>query len=162
MLERADFSRDLHFLTRSTGDTLDYTGSGLHEGSKLIWASAGEKRRELGLELRRPPDLPQGFSDLRVAGPGLLLVRGPAHTLARNEPDPSLEELAVFLLPGRGGSLFRWQPWWMTLNFAPRLWRIIYGWSLPARTRLRTVMGPMPACGPSIGPVTPRCCWTPG
>lgn len=91
------------FFDPQHGDTLDYTGSGLHEGSKLIWASAGEKRRELGLELRRPPDLPQGFSDLRVAGPGLLLVRGPAHTLARNEPDPSLEELArVFASwPGR-------------------------------------------------------------
>lgn len=103
MLERADFSRDLHFLTRSTGDTLDYTGSGLHEGSKLIWASAGEKRRELGLELTSAPDLPDGFCGPRVAGPGLLVLRGPAHGLGRGEPDPRLEELArVFASwPGR-------------------------------------------------------------
>lgn len=94
LLERTDFSRDLHFLTRSTSDTLDYTGCGLHEGSKLIWASAGEKRRELGLELRGAPDLPEGFSEPRVAGPGLLVVRGPAHSLERGEPDPRMEELA--------------------------------------------------------------------
>ena len=94
LLERTDFSRDLHFLTRSTSDTLDYTGCGLHEGSKLIWASAGEKRRELGLEPRGVPDLPEGFSEPRVAGPGLLVVRGPAHSLERGEPDPRMEELA--------------------------------------------------------------------
>lgn len=113
LLERTDFSRDLHFLTRSTSDTLDYTGCGLHEGSKLIWASAGEKRRELGLELRGAPDLPEGFSEPRVAGPGLLVVRGPAHSLERGEPDPRMEELArrleawpereAFPLGGRGG-----------------------------------------------------------
>ena len=85
---------------RSTSDTLDYTGCGLHEGSKLIWASAGEKRRELGLEPRGVPDLPEGFSEPRVAGPGLLVVRGPAHSLERGEPDPRMEELARRLGPG--------------------------------------------------------------
>ncbi len=94
MLERADFSRDLHFLTRSTSDTLDYTGSGLHEGSKLIWASAGEKRRDLALEARALPDLPDGFGEARVAGPGMLVLRGPAHGLERGQADPLLEELA--------------------------------------------------------------------
>ncbi|WP_417291846.1 UbiD family decarboxylase [Desulfovibrio porci] len=105
VLERADFSRDLHFLTRSTSDTLDYTGSGLHEGSKLIWASAGEKRRELALEPRALPDLPEGFSEARVAGTGMLVLRGPAHSLERGEPDPRLEDLARCLeaWPNREG-----------------------------------------------------------
>lgn len=107
MLERADFSRDLHFLTHSTSDTLDYTGLGLNEGSKLIWASAGEKRREAGVELAGAaadlPPLPEGFGHVRVAGPGMLVLRGPAHALGRNEPDPRMEQLARALScwPGR-------------------------------------------------------------
>lgn len=107
LLERTDFARDLHFITHSTNDTLDYTGLGLNEGSKLIWAAAGEKRRELGLEMTGPaadmPPLPEGFGDARVAGPGLLVLRGPKHALGRNEPDPAMETLADALAhwPGR-------------------------------------------------------------
>ena len=41
--------RDLHFQTRTTIDTLDYSaGEGLNAGSKLVIAAAGPKRRELG------------------------------------------------------------------------------------------------------------------
>lgn len=107
LLERTDFARDLHFITHSTNDTLDYTGLGLNEGSKLIWAAAGEKRRELGLELTGQaadlPSLPEGFGDARVAGPGLLVLRGPRHALGRNETDPAMENLADALAhwPGR-------------------------------------------------------------
>ncbi|MCE9534698.1 MAG: UbiD family decarboxylase, partial [Planctomycetes bacterium] len=35
MLERVDLQTDLHFQTRTTMDTLDYSGTGLNEGSKL-------------------------------------------------------------------------------------------------------------------------------
>lgn len=107
ILERTDFSRDLHFLTRSTSDTLDYTGGGLHEGSKLVWVAAGEKRRDLATELSAHaadvPALPAGFFDVRVAGPGLLVISGPAHTRTRGETDPSMEALARALeqWPGR-------------------------------------------------------------
>ena len=97
LLERTDFERDLHFITRSTTDTLDYTGFALNEGSKLIWASAGEKRRELALEVHDLPPLPEGFGDARCAGPGILVLRGPRHELGRNETDPRMEELAACL-----------------------------------------------------------------
>lgn len=97
LLERTDFERDLHFITRSTTDTLDYTGFALNEGSKLIWASAGEKRRELALEVHDLPSLPEGFGDARCAGPGILVLRGPRHELGRNETDPRMEELAACL-----------------------------------------------------------------
>ncbi|GHU90859.1 3-octaprenyl-4-hydroxybenzoate carboxy-lyase [Deltaproteobacteria bacterium] len=94
MLERVDFSRDLHFLTRSSSDTLDYTGCGLHEGSKLIWASAGEKKRNLAAEIMAAPNLPEGFAGLRVVMPGVLAVRGPTHALPRNAQDSALTALA--------------------------------------------------------------------
>ncbi|MBQ9407344.1 MAG: UbiD family decarboxylase [Desulfovibrio sp.] len=107
MLERVDFATDLHFITRSTTDTLDYTGLGLNCGSKLLWASAGRKRRELAGELSGPtadfPQLPQGFGPVRVAGQGLLALGGPRHVLARNQQDPSMDALtrALAAWPGR-------------------------------------------------------------
>ncbi len=47
VFERIDLTRDLHFQTKTTIDTLDYSGSGLNEGSKLILAVYGDKRRDL-------------------------------------------------------------------------------------------------------------------
>ena len=41
LLERVDWRRDLHFQTRTTIDTLDYSGPALHEGSKVVIAACG-------------------------------------------------------------------------------------------------------------------------
>ncbi len=47
LLERFDPEADLHFQTRTTMDTLDYSaGMGLNAGSKLVIAAAGPKRRD--------------------------------------------------------------------------------------------------------------------
>ena len=45
--ERADFSNALHFHTKTTIDTLDYSGEGWNQGSKLVVPISGPKRREL-------------------------------------------------------------------------------------------------------------------
>src|SRR5262245_41940332 len=47
ILERVDWAEDLHFQTRTTIDTLDYSGHGLNQGSKVVIAAAGPRRREL-------------------------------------------------------------------------------------------------------------------
>ncbi len=47
VLERIDLGRDLHFHTKTTMDTLDYSGTGLGEGSKLVIAVRGEPVRQL-------------------------------------------------------------------------------------------------------------------
>lgn len=47
LFERIDFEKDLHFQTCTTIDTLDYSGYELNEGSKIILAAAGEKKRTL-------------------------------------------------------------------------------------------------------------------
>ena len=72
LLERVDWERDLHFQTRTTMDTLDYSGSGFNQGSKVVIAAAGPKRRDLGTEL--PPDmrLPDGLRNPCIALPGIL------------------------------------------------------------------------------------------
>lgn len=77
LLERVDWRRDLHFQTRSTIDTLDYSGEGLNAGSKLIIAAVGAPRRKLANELTRP-NLPEAFGDARLAMPGVALVNSPA------------------------------------------------------------------------------------
>ena len=78
VLERVDWQRDLHFQTRTTIDTLDYSGSGFNEGSKVVIAAAGPKRRELPRELPAELTLPAGFSQPRVCLPGILIVKAQA------------------------------------------------------------------------------------
>jgi 4-hydroxy-3-polyprenylbenzoate decarboxylase len=77
MLRRVDWTRDLHFQTRTTIDTLDYSGTGLNEGSKLVIAAAGPARRELLNELPSGLTVPEGFRDPRIGLPGVLVVQGP-------------------------------------------------------------------------------------
>lgn len=79
VLQRADWQTDLHFQTQTTIDTLDYSGTGLNEGSKVVIAVAGPPRRELPSELPSEPGLPEEFREPRVCLPGVLAVRGPAY-----------------------------------------------------------------------------------
>jgi 4-hydroxy-3-polyprenylbenzoate decarboxylase len=78
VLERVDWTRDLHFQTRTTIDTLDYSGTGWNEGSKVVVAACGAPRRSLGATLPDNFRLPEGFSDPRFVQPGILAVEGPA------------------------------------------------------------------------------------
>ncbi len=97
MLHRTDFSRDLHFITRTTMDTLDYSGIGLNQGSKLLWAAAGEPVRRLATEIPADMTLPEGFGDARLFAPGVMVCRGPRHAAGRGEHDPAMERLAAHL-----------------------------------------------------------------
>ena len=79
VLERVDWEHDLHFQTRTTIDTLDYSGHGLNRGSKVVIAAAGPKRRDLPTAIPNDLNLPDGFSEPRVGLPGVLLIRSPAY-----------------------------------------------------------------------------------
>ncbi len=80
VLERVDWSNDLHFQTRTTIDTLDYSaGEGLNNGSKVVIAAVGPKRRELGTEVPKGLRLPSFIADVRVALPGVLALQAPPH-----------------------------------------------------------------------------------
>ncbi|KUJ96439.1 MAG: 4-hydroxy-3-polyprenylbenzoate decarboxylase [Desulfonauticus sp.] len=96
-LERLDLRRDLHFITRTTMDTLDYTGISLNQGSKLILAACAPKKRELGQAEEAQFKLPEPFGKLTFFAPGILILQGPGHTLPRDEQDPVLRELANYL-----------------------------------------------------------------
>lgn len=101
VLERLDLSRDLHFITRTTMDTLDYSGISLNQGSKVLWTAAGNPKRKLATT---PPrlTLPEGFSNPRFFAPGILVVSGPAHARPRDTHDPAMEELCRTLAQGAG------------------------------------------------------------
>ena len=85
ILERIDPTRDLHFQTNTTIDTLDYTGDGLNAGSKVIFAAAGAKKRELATELPANLDLPRPFNKAKLALPGIMVVEGADFTSYDNE-----------------------------------------------------------------------------
>jgi len=78
ILERIDLSRDLHFYTRTTIDTLDYSGTDINSGSKVAIAAAGDKKRNLWTELPQSFSLPGPFSNYKMVMPGVLAVEAPA------------------------------------------------------------------------------------
>jgi len=85
-LARADWTRDCHFHTETTIDTLDYSGAGLNTGSKLVVAARGPAIRELARELTPGTHVPDGFRNPRLCLPGVVAVEGP-----RIEPRPRLD-----------------------------------------------------------------------
>ena len=77
VLMRIDPRRDVHFQTRTTIDTLDYSGTGLNRGSKVIIAATDHPLRTLGTDLPSGFSLPDGFTDPRIVMPGVLAIRSP-------------------------------------------------------------------------------------
>lgn len=102
VLERVDWTRDLHFYTKTTIDTLDYSGSGWNAGSKVVIACRGRARRKLARQLPENFTLPDRFSDPKIALPGILAIQSPAFTGPDSYADAG--ELALRLeryeLPG--------------------------------------------------------------
>jgi 4-hydroxy-3-polyprenylbenzoate decarboxylase len=92
VLERVDWTRDLHFHTCTTIDTLDYSGDALNQGSKLVIAAVGPKLRELPTEVGEIR-LPESFGPARLCLPGVLAVQGPPCQASRSKAD---EHVAAF------------------------------------------------------------------
>lgn len=91
ILKRVDWKTDIHFQTSTTMDTLDYSGTGLNMGSKVIVAAAGPERRILLSELPAGTDLhlPEGFRRGGFIMPGVMVVRGDTFT---NQREPGTGE----------------------------------------------------------------------
>ena len=81
VLQRVDWRRDLHFQTRTTIDTLDYSGTGLNSGSKLVVAATGRPCRELARDIGEW-SLPDGFTLPRICLPGVIAISGPRYSVA--------------------------------------------------------------------------------
>lgn len=71
VLSRVRWERDLHFQTKTTIDTLDYSGSGWNAGSKVVVACRGEVIRTLGTELPQLKPI-SNVSKVSVIAKGIL------------------------------------------------------------------------------------------
>ncbi|MBD1422089.1 UbiD family decarboxylase [Sphingobacterium chuzhouense] len=87
ILERIDLTRDLHFLTNTTIDTLDYSGDGLNAGSKVTFAAVGQKKRELLRETSFSLNLPRPFNQGKMPLPGVIVLDGRPFTTYKQEGD---------------------------------------------------------------------------
>ncbi len=117
VLERVDWATDLHFQTRTTMDTLDYSGHGLNQGSKVVIAAAGPTRRDLATELAARPPHARRVRDPRVALPGILAVRGRrSGGTRRRRPEPARFCAAI---EADRGPASRWSWWSTTASSSP-------------------------------------------
>lgn len=91
ILERIDLTRDLHFYTKTTIDTLDYTGTGLNSGSKVAITAAGEVKRSLAKNIPDNFRLPNIFKGAKMVMPGVLAIEGNAY----ESEDQALKEIEV-------------------------------------------------------------------
>ncbi len=99
LLKRVDWRRDLHFQTCTTIDTLDYSGSRLNEGSKVVIAAAGPARRQLPTELSPDLRLPDGFRNPHICLPGVLAIEGPKYNAASPQHKQGLSEFCAAMSP---------------------------------------------------------------
>lgn len=86
ILKRIDLTRDLHFYTKTTIDTLDYSGSGLNAGSKVAITVAGDVKRELWAEMPDTFTLPRPFVNRQMVMPGVMAVEVPANIRTSDMP----------------------------------------------------------------------------
>lgn len=94
ILERIDLHRDIHFQTNTTIDTLDYTGTGLNTGSKVIIAAYGDQKRNLCQEV---PEQLKGlwyFKNPRLVMPGVVAIEGPEF-LDYQQAQKELDEFCI-------------------------------------------------------------------
>lgn len=78
VLQRINLKRDIHFYTNTTIDTLDYSGEGLNSGSKVVLAAYGEPVRELGTTIPVALTALQGFTNPKLALPGIIVLQADA------------------------------------------------------------------------------------
>ena len=72
LLERIDLNSDIHFYTKTTMDTLDYSGENLNAGSKVVIAAYGEVKRSLASSV--PEEIHQLNANAKLVLPGIIAL----------------------------------------------------------------------------------------
>ncbi|MBY0347958.1 MAG: UbiD family decarboxylase [Hydrotalea flava] len=80
VMERIDFTRDVHFYTNTSIDTLDYSGAGFNKGSKVVFAAYGNPIRRLCTEV--PVQLKElhSFENAQLVIPGVIAITAQPYT----------------------------------------------------------------------------------
>lgn len=89
IFERIDWKRDLHFHTNTSIDTLDYSGEGLNQGSKVVFAAYGPVLRKLATAIPEHATHLRTFYNPQIAIPGVLVFE----TNAFSTYDKAQEEM---------------------------------------------------------------------
>ncbi len=74
VLKRINFLRDIHFYTNTTIDTLDYSGTELNKGSKVVFAAYGDVVRNLCAAVPQQFSLLKNFDNARLILPGIVCL----------------------------------------------------------------------------------------
>ncbi len=80
LLERIHLDRDVHFHTNTTIDTLDYSGTGLNTGSKVVFAAYGEPVRTLCQSVPEVMGRLPFVKDARWVMPGVVAFQTSAYS----------------------------------------------------------------------------------
>jgi 4-hydroxy-3-polyprenylbenzoate decarboxylase len=75
ILQRINLARDVHFYTNTSIDTLDYSGTGLNTGSKVVLAAYGEVNRELHTEIPGFFYELNGYTHPKLVLPGIIVLQ---------------------------------------------------------------------------------------
>lgn len=78
ILKRIDLTRDIHFHTQTTIDTLDYSGTGLNSGSKVVLAAYGKEIRALADSVPSVLEKLSAFGRPRMVMPGIVALSASA------------------------------------------------------------------------------------
>ncbi len=75
VLERVNFLRDIHFYTNTSIDTLDYSGTGINSGSKVVIAAYGAPVRQLCTTVPEELKRMTGFENAALVCPGVVALQ---------------------------------------------------------------------------------------
>jgi 4-hydroxy-3-polyprenylbenzoate decarboxylase len=120
LLERIDLNSDIHFYTKTTMDTLDYSGENLNAGSKVVIAAYGDVKRSLASSV--PEEIHQLNANAKLVLPGIIALdaalintKGVQEKL-KGKGDNLLNELGIVML------ILTENPSWMAEESNNFLW----------------------------------------
>ena len=120
MMERMDLKRDVHFYTKTTMDTLDYSGEGLNEGSKVVMAAYGDPKRTLCETV--PSLISNHLENATCVMPGVIAINAQNNSISSIQEklkglgDALLNQEGVFML------VITEDASWMAANIQNFLW----------------------------------------
>ena len=120
ILSRLDLSNDIHFYTKTTMDTLDYSGEGLNAGSKVVIAAYGDVKRTLANTV--PQRLLNLNIDASIVMPGVIAVNASAINTSTLQSALLGQGEALLMQEGVVMMIITEDPKWMASDLNNFLW----------------------------------------
>ena len=120
ILSRLDLSNDIHFYTKTTMDTLDYSGEGLNAGSKVVIAAYGDVKRTLANTV--PQRLLNLNIDASLIMPGVIAVNASAMNTSTLQSALLGQGEALLMQEGVVMMIITEDPKWMASDLNNFLW----------------------------------------